>query len=186
LDIKLVLLDRDGVLNRNLEAGVREPKQWEWLPGAIDALGRLAAGWTVMVVTNQAGIGRGVLSVHELREIHEHMLDDLAQAGTRLNLGHVLWCPHAPADDCLCRKPRPGLVRRALSLAGATPSETLLIGDHASDIGAAEAAGCWSVHVASGRGAAPAQDSLAGYLGSVRDLHEAALALTAAARPLSG
>lgn len=176
LRLELVLLDRDGVLNSNLDRGVRRPADWVWLPGARTAVRILACqGIRLMVVTNQANIGRGTLSIAELTVIHRVMVRGLRAA--RLGLDDILYCPHRPEDHCPCRKPQPGLIRTAMRRAGASPAATVLIGDHESDIAAGAAGGCWTIHVRCGRGQPPA-DPPPGYLGSVVDLLEAARALT--------
>lgn len=176
----LILLDRDGVLNRNLDQGVRQPADWLWLPGSVAAVHRLASqGWRLMVITNQANIGRGLLSTVILDSIHQGMVNDLQVA--ELTLSDVLYCPHRHEDGCGCRKPKPGLVTRALQLAKISADHTVLIGDHESDIAAAACAGCWSMHVRSGRGAPP-RGRWNNYLGSVQDLSVAAEVLTSIVR----
>lgn len=171
LEIHLVLLDRDGVLNRNLASGVRSEADWAWLPGAAGAVRLLARSARVMIVTNQANIGRGLLTVRQLTAIHRRMLSDLDVAD--LALGDILYCPHRPDDRCTCRKPKAGLALAALRRAAAEAEHTILIGDHESDIATAAAAGCWSLHVRTGRGARPAA-AMPRYLGSVADLAAAA------------
>ncbi|MGW3313413.1 D-glycero-alpha-D-manno-heptose-1,7-bisphosphate 7-phosphatase [Streptomyces sp. NPDC001073] len=172
---RLVLLDRDGVLNQNRDVGVLGVGDWEWIPGAITAVRRMASlGVRLAVVTNQASIGRGRLTVDTLREIHQHMLDGLDVPG--LALGDVLYCPHRPEAGCACRKPQPGLLQRALARARIPAGEALLIGDHVSDLTAAGRVGCPSVHVRSGRGAAPTKP-LPHYIGSVSSLSAACLAI---------
>ncbi|MEE4596100.1 HAD-IIIA family hydrolase [Streptomyces sp. DSM 41524] len=165
---RLVLLDRDGVLNRNLDNGVLQVADWEWLPGAVDAVRRMAGqGVRIAIVTNQASIGRGRLTTDALDEIHIHMLEGLRLPG--LGLTDVLYCPHLPEAGCACRKPQPGMLVHAFARAHVSPQEALLVGDHVSDLEAAGRVGCPSVHVQSGRGAAPV-GPLPHYLGSVPDL----------------
>jgi D-glycero-D-manno-heptose 1,7-bisphosphate phosphatase len=125
----------------------------------------------LMVVTNQGNIGRGILSVRQLNAIHRRMLRDLRPAP--FNLTDILYCPHRPDEGCICRKPKPGLIHTALELSGVSPAQAMIIGDHESDIAAAAAAGCWSLHVQTGRGSLP-EGACPGYLGSVADLHAAA------------
>ncbi|GAA4232416.1 D-glycero-beta-D-manno-heptose 1,7-bisphosphate 7-phosphatase [Actinomadura meridiana] len=176
LDLDLVLLDRDGVLNRNLDQGVRHWSDWEWLPGARRAVRMLAeSGTRTMVVTNQSNVGRGVLTHAELNAIHCCMIDGLRPAC--FSLDDIFACPHTPDDGCPCRKPRPGLLHAALKRARARPDRTLLIGDQQSDMAAAQAAGCWSIHVQSGKGAPP-EGTGPTHLGSARDLLSAVRSLT--------
>jgi len=151
-----------------------------WLPGATTAVRLLAEhGVRLMVVTNQANIGRGTLTTAQLVMIHSGIVRELRPAG--LTLTDILYCPHRPEDGCACRKPEPGLIRTALRMSGASAERTLLIGDHESDIAAAGAAGCWSLHVRSGRGSPPVGPR-PHYLGSVADLFTAAQILTAVDR----
>jgi D-glycero-D-manno-heptose 1,7-bisphosphate phosphatase len=177
---ELVVLDRDGVLNRNLDHGVRCEADWAWLPGATTALRRLVEhGVRLMVVTNQANIGRGILTSAQLTVIHRRMVREMRPV--RLTLTDILCCPHRPEDGCACRKPEPGLIHTALRITGASAARTLVIGDHESDIAAAAAARCWSLHVRSGRGSPPASPRPQ-YLGSVADLLAATRILIPAGR----
>ncbi len=167
----VALLDRDGVLNANRPGYVTEPEHWQWLPGALDACARISAmGVRIAVLTNQAAVGRGLLSEAGLRRIHHHMVRCLADAGVPEPL--VLHCPHLPEDGCACRKPRPGMPLEAVRRLGVRARECVLVGDHVSDLRAAAGAGCWSVHVRCGRGGPP-RDPLPRYLGSTRDLASA-------------
>lgn len=165
---RVVLLDRDGVLNVNRREHVTRPGHWQWLSGAVQACARLAArGIALAVVTNQAVLARGLLSEAGLAEIHRVMLRDLAVAGVPAPL--ILFCPHDRDHGCGCRKPRSGLITTALRRLGAAAGDAVLVGDHTSDIMAAQSARCWSLHVRSGRGDPPPGPVLR-YLGSVPDL----------------
>lgn len=185
--IRSVLLDRDGVLNTNRDGGVTAVSEWEWLPRALDGCRALAGfGYQLAIVTNQSVIGRRRLSEAGLREIHEHMLAGLAAHGVPEPL--LFWCPHLPDDGCPCRKPQPGLLRAAMTGTNTSPERAVMIGDHVTDMMAAQAASCWSIHVQTGRGATPALPPER-FLGSVADLPAAAelvrcadLALTGAGR----
>jgi D-glycero-D-manno-heptose 1,7-bisphosphate phosphatase len=106
-----VIFDRDGVLNAEPRDGgyVRMPEQWQWLPGVPESLARLsAAGICISVATNQACVGRGLVTHDELDAIHARMLEEAARAGATID--HVFVCPHAPEQTCGCRKPAPGLL----------------------------------------------------------------------------
>jgi D-glycero-D-manno-heptose 1,7-bisphosphate phosphatase len=178
LRLELVVLDRDGVLNRDLDRGVRRNADWAWLPDSMAAVNLLFDhGLRLMVATNQANIGRGIITTEQLTAIHERMVDELRPAQVRL--ADVLYCPHPPEDGCSCRKPEPGLVHAAMRIGGVDAERTLLIGDQESDIAAATAAGCWSLHVRSGRGNPP-NGSWPRHLGSVASLLVAAQILTTA------
>lgn len=171
-DRRAAFIDRDGVLN--IDRGyVYRVEDFEWLPGAVQALQELqAAGHALVVVTNQSGIARGMYTQTDLDVLHRFMEDDLLRRGVRLN--GIYACPHHPQavvetyrQDCECRKPRPGLILRAIAEHGLDPSQSCLFGDKPSDIEAGRAAGvgrCWMIGGATSEAAAGADgraDSLA-------------------------
>ena len=148
-----VILDRDGVLNREApEAGyIREPGEFFWLPGALEALALLrGAGLHLSVATNQSGVGRGLMTLTQLEAIHERMRNEAAANGGALDT--VLFCPHAPDDGCECRKPAPGLIREALARSGIGATESLVVGDDRRDLEAASRAGVQAALVRTGKG----------------------------------
>ena len=108
--MKLIVLDRDGVINEDSDAYIKSPEEWQPIPGSLEALARLRrAGWTVVVASNQSGLGRGLFDAATLEAIHAKMALAVEAAG-----GHIdglYFCPHSPDDHCLCRKPKPGLLR---------------------------------------------------------------------------
>jgi histidinol-phosphate phosphatase family protein len=148
-----VLVDRDGVITANRHDYVKTWEEVEIIPGAIEALARLhQAGHRVFIVTNQSAIGRGLVSAAEIDAIHDRLGSLVAVKG-----GHVeafLVCPHRPDEDCICRKPAPGLLHQARDKFGVSLGSAILIGDHESDLMAAAAAGCDSILVLTGRTAA--------------------------------
>jgi histidinol-phosphate phosphatase family protein len=149
-DKPVVLVDRDGVINRNLPDGVKSWDDFEFLPGALSGLAILRqAGHQVVVVTNQANIGRGILTRAQLDEIHRRMEVEVAAAGGMIDAVYV--CEHLPEDGCRCRKPAPGLLRMAAQEMGFSLDQTYVIGDHRTDVAAARAAGAYAVLVLSGR-----------------------------------
>jgi len=151
--LKLVVLDRDGVINRDNPDFIRTVGDWEPLPGSLEAIGRLTrAGWTVVVATNQSGIARGYLTTGELDRIHARMMDAARAAGGRIDA--VFYCPHGPDDDCDCRKPRPGLFHQIEARYGHPLRGVPSIGDSARDIEAARRAGARPILVLTGNGAA--------------------------------
>jgi len=153
MSIKHVILDRDGVLNREAPDGsyVTQPGDFQWLPGALIALAALrGAGIRVSVATNQAGIGRGILSLEQLSAVHERMQAEAVAAGATLDA--ILFCPHAPEAHCDCRKPAAGLIRSALARCGIAPEETLVVGDDGRDLEAARRAGVRAALVRTGKG----------------------------------
>ena len=148
-----VFVDRDGVINQNLAEYVRSWEAFRFLPGAREAMRRLNdAGWPVVVVTNQSGIGRGVLAPEIVAEIHARMRAAIEDAGGRV--AAVMLCPHHPDDGCGCRKPAPGLLRDAASELSIDLPRSWVVGDHPTDAAAARAAGCRPILVRSGRGTA--------------------------------
>jgi len=157
-------LDRDGVLNVNLDAHVRRWDEFAFLPGAIEAVRRLhEAGWPIVVVTNQAAIGRGYTTAAEVADIHARMCAAIASGGGQI--ARVLHCPHRPDEACECRKPRPGMLLRAAGDLDLDLARSYVVGDHLTDVEAAIAAGCRPILVRSGRGAAIAADAVARFEG---------------------
>lgn len=141
-----IILDRDGVLNRKQPRAhyVRNWREWEWLPGATEALCLLnEAGYQVIVVTNQAGIGRGAMSEDDLEQIHACMKADVASRGGRIDA--IYHCPHDWDENCECRKPKPGMLYQAQKDFCLDLTRTVFIGDDERDAMAAEAA-CLTFH----------------------------------------
>lgn len=146
-----IFLDRDGVINRNRADHVKSWAEFEFLPGSLVALAELhRAGYQIFVITNQAIINRGMLSATQLNLIHQQMKEQVEGAGGRIEA--VLYCPHRPAENCSCRKPRPGLIRQVETRFGVQAAGSWLIGDHTNDIEAGEQAGCRPLLVLTGRG----------------------------------
>jgi len=136
----LVLLDRDGTLIRNVPF-LHDPAQVEILPGVIDGLLKLQdAGFALAIVTNQQGIGLGYYTMQDFIAVNQRLLAELGRHGIRI--ARIYFCPHSMADECECRKPKPGMVLRAMREFGETPERTIMIGDQDSDIEAGKAAGC--------------------------------------------
>jgi len=143
-----VLLDRDGVLNAKAPKAcyVTRPEDFVWLPGSLEAVRLLkAAGWLVLVVSNQAGVARGVMTRADLDAVHERMCADLASVGAGVDQIYV--CPHGWDEGCDCRKPRPGMLFAAQRDHDLDLSRTPFIGDDERDAQAARAAGCPSILV---------------------------------------
>lgn len=130
----LVLLDRDGVINQDSASFIKTPDEWQPIPGSLDAIARLSdAGYQVVVMSNQSGVGRGLFSIYKLHAIHRKMLAAIREVGGQL--AGIAFCAHAPKDFCLCRKPRSGLI---IQLLERMPEPILLsIGDSPRDLLAA-------------------------------------------------
>ena len=154
--MKLVILDRDGVINEDSDDYIKSPREWHPIPGSLAAIARLhRAGWRVVVATNQSGVGRGLFDLDTLMRIHEKMCRTVRDAGGQIDA--VFFCPHAPEEHCRCRKPQPGLLldiaeRLRIDLTGVP-----LIGDSLRDLQAARAAGARPLLVRTGKGAATLQ-----------------------------
>jgi len=153
MSIRHVILDRDGVLNYDAPAGsyVSEPAEFRWLPGALEGLALLrGAGLRLSVATNQAGVGRGVMSLEQLAAVHARMQAEAAAHGGALDA--VLYCPHAPEQRCSCRKPEPGLIAAAVAASAIPASESIMVGDDQRDLEAAQRAGVAAALVRTGKG----------------------------------
>lgn len=151
-DVRHVVLDRDGVLNREFPAGwLDDPADWRWVEGSLEALRLLGrSGRRISVVTNQSGIGRGRVSRESVDDVHDWLRREAEAAGASLD--RILMCPHAPDEGCDCRKPRPGMVLDAVRRSGIPARETLLIGDDLRDLEAGLAAGVRVALVRTGKG----------------------------------
>ena len=146
-----VLLDRDGVINRNRGDYVKSWDEFEFLPGSLEALRMLAEHEAkVVVVTNQSAVGRGIISPDELERIHARMNEEVEAHGGRIDA--ILCCPHSPDDGCHCRKPRPGLLLEAMDRFQLDPNLCYVVGDSLNDLMAARAAGLPFVMVLTGQG----------------------------------
>jgi len=148
-----VILDRDGVLNSEAEGTgyVRDPAQFHWLPGALEGLAILRrAGLHLSVATNQAGVGRGLVSPGQLAAVHARMQAEASAHGGALDA--VLVCPHAPEEQCACRKPAPGLIQAAIARSGIAARESIVVGDDQRDLEAARRAGVAAALVRTGKG----------------------------------
>jgi histidinol-phosphate phosphatase family protein len=136
-----VFVDRDGVINRRLPGDyVRSWDQFRFLPGARAGLRLLReAGYLLVIITNQRGIGRGLMSEADLAEVHRRLQLALARSGAGVDA--ILHCPHDLGDRCGCRKPQPGMIDRAFGMFPIDRSRSWVVGDSDSDIAAGRAAG---------------------------------------------
>lgn len=163
---KLVIVGRDGILNRFREDHVKEPAEWEPLPGALEAVARLNhAGWHVVLATNQSGIGRGMIDMQAVNAVHLHMMKMLAAKGGRLDA--VFFCPHARDDHCDCRKPLPGMMHDIAQRYGADLNNVPMVADTLRDLEAAHAAGCPPHLVKTGRASLATEAELAQWIAAV-------------------
>jgi D-glycero-D-manno-heptose 1,7-bisphosphate phosphatase len=168
--MKLLILDRDGTLNRSRDDYVASPDEWEALPGALEAVARLnQGGWRVVLATNQSGIGRGLFDMASLNAIHTKMHRQLAAAGARVDA--IFLCPHAPEDACGCRKPAPGLFTQIGVRYGVPLATVHAAGNALRHVRAAAAAGCRTHLLMTGK-----SEHLRGRVGLGSDADLAALA----------
>ena len=148
---RMIVLDRDGVINHDSEQFIKSPDEWRPIPGSLEAIARLnRAGYRVVVATNQSGVGRGLLDFATLNAIHDKMHRALTLAGGRIDA--VFYCPHTADARCDCRKPKPGMLveigrRFNIELTGVP-----CIGDGLRDLQAAEAVGAQPMLVLTGKG----------------------------------
>ncbi|MEO6697485.1 MAG: D-glycero-beta-D-manno-heptose 1,7-bisphosphate 7-phosphatase [Gammaproteobacteria bacterium] len=149
--MKLIILDRDGVINFDSADFIKSPDEWMPIPGSLEAIARLnRADYTVVVATNQSGVGRGLFSLDTLHQIHEKMQQELARAGGKIDA--IFFCPHAPDDHCACRKPKPGLLLEIAKKYNCDLKDVPAVGDSLRDIEAAQTVGARPVLVRTGKG----------------------------------
>ncbi len=151
---KLIILDRDGVINEDSDDFIKTPDEWQPISGSIEAISRLyKAGYSIYVLSNQSGIARKLFSMDTLKQIHEKMLKTVKQAGG--DIAGIYFCPHGPDDNCDCRKPLAGLYEQ-LAADLQTPIRSFTgitsIGDSIRDLQAAKTAGATPVLVLTGKG----------------------------------
>ena len=150
--MKLVILDRDGTINRDSDDFVKTADEWVPLPGALEAIARLNhAGWRVVIASNQSGLGRGLFDVASLNAMHAKMFKLLAAVGGRIDA--VFYCPHSPEESCNCRKPLPGLFEQIATRFGVSLKSVPTAGDSLRDVHAGAAAGCEPHLVLTGKSA---------------------------------
>jgi D-glycero-D-manno-heptose 1,7-bisphosphate phosphatase len=148
---RLIVLDRDGVINHDSEQFIKSPEEWRPIPGSLEAIARLHhAGFRVVVATNQSGVGRGLYDMATLNAIHEKMHKAIGQVGGRLDA--IFFCPHTADSKCECRKPRAGMLheigkRFSVELAGVP-----CVGDGLRDLQAADSVGAQPMLVLTGKG----------------------------------
>ncbi len=148
---RAAFLDRDGTINEEVEY-LGDPDHLTLLPGAGEAIRRLnEARVPVLIVSNQAGVGRGYFTEHEVEAVHQRLVERLAEHGAHLD--GIYYCPHHPDDNCACRKPRAGLIEQAARDHEIDLESSVVIGDKPSDLAAGQSVGCRTVLVLTGYGA---------------------------------
>lgn len=148
---KLVILDRDGVINIDSDRFIKSPEEWKPIPGSLEAIALLnQAGYRVVVATNQSGVGRGLFDMVTLNAIHEKMMDSLHRVGGRIEA--VFFCPHASNAGCECRKPAIGMFVEISQRYTLPLAQVPCIGDSLRDLQAAKVAGGQPILVRTGKG----------------------------------
>jgi len=149
--MKLIILDRDGVINYDSDQFIKSPQEWNPIPGSLEAIARLCqAGYRVVVASNQSGVGRGLFDMSTLNAIHAKMHKLVGQAGGRIDA--VFFCPHAADSRCNCRKPKPGLFQEISTRVRRDLRGVPAIGDSLRDLQAALAVGARPMLVKTGKG----------------------------------
>lgn len=155
--MKLIILDRDGVINYDSPSYIKSPEEWKPIPGSLEAIALLnQAGYRVLVATNQSGVGRGLFEMATLNEIHDKMHRALGMLGGRID--GIFYCPHAQDAGCSCRKPKPGLLEEISRRFGVSLEGVPFIGDSLRDLQAATAVGAQPVLVLTGKGKTTRKD----------------------------
>ncbi|MDQ1362702.1 MAG: D-glycero-D-manno-heptose 1,7-bisphosphate phosphatase [Pseudomonadota bacterium] len=176
--MKLIVLDRDGVINLDSDDYIKSVDEWQPVPGSLQAMGKLCqAGYTLVVATNQSGIARGYFDLSTLHAMHVKMGKQLEQYGGQVDA--VFFCPHAPDDKCNCRKPKDGLLRDIASRYQINLTGVPVIGDSLRDIQSARSVGARPILVRTGKGVRTVQkhaDELAD-VPVYKDLAEAVTAI---------
>jgi len=149
--MKLIVLDRDGVINRDSDAFIKSPAEWIPIPGSLEAIARLnQAGYTVVVATNQSGIGRKLFDMATLNAIHQKMHTAAQQVGATIDA--VFFCPHTADDNCDCRKPKPGMLHEISRRYGISLKGIHSVGDSLRDLQSGFMMGCVPHLVLTGKG----------------------------------
>ncbi len=148
---RFVILDRDGVINRDSPSYVKTEDEWIPEEGSVEAIAMLTlARIPVFIATNQSAVGRGIISDLDLQKIHKKMMKMVLEAGGKIS--DIKYCPHVPEAACNCRKPKPGLLNQIVSENKLKSSDGFFVGDAASDLQAAKLAGCNPILVLTGKG----------------------------------
>ncbi len=148
---KLIILDRDGVINHDSVQFIKSPDEWRPIDGSIAAIVRLnQSGYRVVIATNQSGVGRGLFDMETLNAIHDKMVKTVNQAGGRIDA--IFYCPHAADSTCDCRKPKPGMLQEISRRFNVDLSGMPTVGDSLRDIQAGLAVGCAPYLVRTGKG----------------------------------
>ena len=148
---KLIVLDRDGVINQDSDAYIKSVDEWIPLEGSIEAMAMLTkAGYQIAIATNQSGIARGYFTLDTLNDMHRKMNKLATEAGAKIN--YIAYCPHVSEDSCDCRKPLPGLIHQIETALNVSAKDCYMVGDSLRDLQAGSAAGLKPILVLTGKG----------------------------------
>jgi D-glycero-D-manno-heptose 1,7-bisphosphate phosphatase len=149
--LKLIILDRDGVINQDSDEFIKSPKEWIAIPGSLEAIARLnQAGYRVVIASNQSGIAREYFDMATLNAIHQKMHTQAQQVGAAIDA--IFFCPHAAVDACDCRKPKPGMFHEISERYGVALKGVPTVGDSLRDLQAGFVSGCVPHLVLTGKG----------------------------------
>ena len=176
--MKVIILDRDGVINHDSDAYIKSVEEWVPIAGSLEAIARLNhSGYTVVVASNQSGLARGYFTIETLSAIHKEMDRQLSKIGGRVDA--IFYCPHGPDDACDCRKPKPGMLLEIGQRFNVPLEDVVFIGDTVSDMKAASSASAKSMLVRTGKGVKAEKILLAECKESVPVFDDLASAVTA-------
>lgn len=149
--MKLIILDRDGVINHDSDEFIKSPEEWQPILGSLKAISRLHRnGYRIVVITNQSGVARGLLDIDQLNRIHQKMMHEVQETGGQID--SILFCPHGPDDGCDCRKPKTGMYEELAERLQVKLNGVIAVGDSERDLVSAKAVGAQPVLVRSGKG----------------------------------
>ncbi len=150
--MKLIILDRDGVINQDSDQFIKSPEEWIPIDGSLEAISRLyRAGYRVVIISNQSGIARKLFTIDQLNRIHLKMIHAVQEMGG--DIDSIFYCPHGPDDGCDCRKPKSGMFQELAERLQVKLNGVIAVGDTERDLIAALDVGAKPVLVKSGKGA---------------------------------
>jgi D-glycero-D-manno-heptose 1,7-bisphosphate phosphatase len=149
--MKLIILDRDGVINYDSDEFIKSPDEWQPIPGSLEAIARLnQGGYRVVVITNQSGLARGLFTLDDLNQIHSKMHKQLSNIGGTIEA--IFFCPHGNKENCRCRKPRPGMFYDLSNRLSMGLASVPAVGDSLRDLQAAKSVDARPILVLTGKG----------------------------------
>jgi D-glycero-D-manno-heptose 1,7-bisphosphate phosphatase len=146
-----IILDRDGVINKEGSGYIKTPQEWRPIPGSLEKIAQWSQkGYRMAIATNQSGIGRGLMTERALENVHRFFEERLALLGGKIE--GIFYCPHHPEEGCICRKPKPGLLIQIAQRFKIDLKKAYFIGDSLIDLQAAQSVNCSSILVKTGKG----------------------------------